>query len=108
MCFSIVIFSLLFLSSTYIVPPNITTLPVCVTTATETTCTCHASGDPQPSFYWTKHGSTAVVANGSSLTLPKDQANDGIYLCHAVNAGSSVQSPASVAVFGTIFLLQFK
>ena len=84
------------------VPPNITVTPTCVTSGSVTTCTCAASGDPQPDFYWTKYGESGIFQNGSVLTVPKEEFNDGVYLCHASNAGATVSLPFPVAVFGEL------
>ncbi|XP_066913990.1 hemicentin-1-like [Clytia hemisphaerica] len=84
------------------IPPNITVTPTCVTSGSVTTCTCAASGDPQPEFYWTKYGENGIFQNGSVLTVPKEEFNDGVYLCHASNAGATVSVPFPVAVFGTL------
>uniref|UniRef100_A0A8C4X261 Heparan sulfate proteoglycan 2 n=1 Tax=Eptatretus burgeri TaxID=7764 RepID=A0A8C4X261_EPTBU len=66
------------------------------------TLTCHATGTPTPTIYWSKLRSPLPWqhrAEGSTLTLPRvGQQDSGQYICNASNALGSTQDYATLHV----------
>ena len=69
--------------------------------------TCAASGDPAPSYKWTKDGSTidesAQFENDKKTLILKNvtPANDGVYTCWAINEAGNDSTTTNLTVHGT-------
>ena len=68
--------------------------------------TCAASGDPTPSYKWTKDGSTidesAEFENDKKTLILKNvtPANDGVYTCWAINEAGNDSTTTNLTVHG--------
>ena len=75
--------------------PSIITQPANVTTALgqPVSLSVAASGNPAPTFQWTKNSVNIASARGATLTIPSAQSSDaGIYAVLISNANGSVTS----------------
>ena len=78
---------------------------VIVVEGRNTSLTCNVSGKPEPTITWTKHGSSKVLSNTSSLDVVNvsrhDTTDDIIqYQCTASNG---VGTPATATVNVTVY-----
>ena len=90
-----------------LVVPAITQSPqsVSIGVGASFTLSCSASGNPTPSFTWSKDGNTLandgshIVINGGTVTVSNVVQSDvGTYTCVAANSVGSAQANALVTI----------
>lgn len=71
---------------------------------------CSATGDPDPTYKWTRNGkpnvpNSATTLNSSLLKIdPVTIENEGIYTCTVQNIQGNASSTAKITVYGKLTL----